>query len=167
MSLILDGTSGASLVQPAVITQAALAPNVVGNGPCFSAYQNAVTSLVSGTYTKILFQVMEFDTNSNYSGSRFTPTLAGYYLINGSVSLATASSSVFASIYKNGSMYKRGQQSGNGTNSAYSSVFSILVYLNGSTDYVEVYAVHGSGATINTTAIAETTYFQANLVRSA
>lgn len=134
------------------------------NGPAFSAYQSVASSLVGGTYSKITFDVEEFDTNNCFASSRFTPTVAGYYQITGS--LQTASSAVAAAaIYKNGSAHKTGIYSGTAfTNGIYP--VTCLVYLNGTTDYVELYGYNGS-TTQNTGAQSNITYFQAAMVRSA
>lgn len=127
--------------------------------PAFSAYKSATQSLSSGTFTKITFDTEEFDTNNNFASSRFTPTVAGYYQITGVVNNSTGTQTV-ATIYKNGSIFK------NGTNgSLYSSVATALIYLNGSTDYVELYGYFGTGT--STGSGAEQTYFQGCLLRGA
>ena len=136
------------------------------NGPAFSAYQSTLQSVAHATFTKIQCQTEEFDTNSNYDNAtnyRFTPTVAGYYQVSCSVSFA-GSNSIIPTIYKNGAEYKRGPQ---GTASVNQAGFSILVSLNGSTDYIELYGYQASGVTINTVANAISTYFQASMVRGA
>lgn len=45
------------------------------NAPAFSAYANASTSLTTSAQTKVNFQVEDFNTNSNFASSRFTPTV--------------------------------------------------------------------------------------------
>ena len=73
----------APVLPAASIPQAALAAGVAGNGPAFSAYQSTQqTGISSATFTKVNFQTEEFDTNSNFASSTFTPTIAGYYQIN-------------------------------------------------------------------------------------
>jgi hypothetical protein len=157
----LPATSGTALVAPTALT----VPNttgtvmVSGNMPAFSAYKSSGQSLSSGTFTKITFDTEEFDTNSNFASSRFTPTVAGYYQITGVVNNSTGTQTV-STIYKNGSILK------NGTNSsAYSAVATALIYLIGSTDYVELYGYFGTGT--STGSGAEQTYFQGVLVRAA
>lgn len=113
-------------------------------GPLFGAYQSTEQSLTSAEYTKVLLQTEEFDTNNAFSNSRFQPTIPGYYQVSASVSILSTVTQVIALIYKNGVAYKRG----NNDTSAGSSVVNALVYLNGSTDYIELYAY--SGATQNT-----------------
>jgi hypothetical protein len=134
-------------------------------GPAFSAYANAATSVANGTFTKILFAVEDFDTNNNFASSRFTPTVAGYYQINSTVNFESAASTMLAIIYKNGTAYKRGVFA-NGT--ALNNVtVSGLVYCNGSTDYIEIYAYQNQGGAINTGTGLANTWFDGCLVRSA
>jgi hypothetical protein len=139
---------------------------VSGNMPAFSAGQSASgTSVSAGTPTKIIFDSEEFDTANCFSSSRFTPTVAGYYQINGTVNFGAASATIFCAIYKNGSAYKRGQQSGSGTSSGQSSLVSAIVYLNGSTDYVEIYGYSGNSNTTSNDTV--NTWFNGSMVRSA
>jgi len=143
------------------LPQTGLGTNVAGNGPAFSAYAGTVTSLSGGAFTKVLFDTEEFDTNSNFASSKFTPTVAGYYQINGAVSVGTGTQLV-CSIYKNGSEYKRGT---NITVSSNQSVSSSVLYCNGSTDYVEIYCY--SGVLQNTNTGIALVYFNGSMVRAA
>jgi len=129
--------------------------------PAFSAYAGSATSLTGGGFTKVLFDTEEFDTNSNFASSRFTPTVAGYYQINSSISVGTGTQLV-CSIYKNGTEYKRGV---NVTVTNNQSVASSIVYFNGSTDYSEIYCF--SGASQNTNTGIALVYFNGCFVRSA
>ena len=120
--------------------------------PAFSAYGSAATSIPNETYTKVVYNVEDFDTNSNYntSTSRFTPTVAGYYQINASSRLGsmTATQCIFL-IYKNGDSYIRGASSSISSGFVYPSV-SGLVYCNGTSDYIEIYIYQNSGSTQGT-----------------
>jgi len=131
------------------------------NGSAFSAYAGSATSLTGSAFTKVLFDTKEFDTNSNFASSRFTPTVAGYYQINGHVSVNGGAQLVNA-IFKNGSEYKRGTNIR--VSSDGSSVASI-VYFNGSTDYVEIYCF--ASTTINTNTGIALVYFNGSMVRAA
>ena len=136
------------------------------NGPAFSAYKSATQSLSAATNTKIVFQAEEFDTNSCFdtSTSRFTPTVSGYYQVTSCVSpLAGAYSNV--AIYKNGSLAKEGVQTSGGGDYLYKATVNALVYCNGSTDYLEIYAYGGSANTL--TASSTGNFFQAAMVRAA
>ncbi len=129
--------------------------------PSFSAYQATNQSIPSATQTKVTVGTEEFDTNSNFASSRFTPTVAGYYQINGSVQTNGSQQYLSTSIFKNGTLYKYGSF---GT-TMYQSSVSSLVYLNGSTDYVELYT-YGASAFDSQNGIAAT-YFNGAMVRSA
>jgi hypothetical protein len=154
--------TGASLVSPtitgATITVAATA------APAFSATNNATQTLSSAVYTKIAFQTEEFDTNSNFDNTtnyRFTPTAAGYYQVNGRVLKTSTAADMLVVIYKNGSAFKGGAE----PSTSYSCSVSALVYMNGSTDYIELYGYILGGGIIPVS--ASDVYFQASMVRSA
>ena len=133
--------------------------------PAFSAYLSSAQSFSAGVATKVQCQTEEFDTNSNYDNAtnyRFTPTVAGYYQVNGCWTAASTGTNLSIIIYKNGADFKRGQ---NIQASAAVVTASALVYMNGSTDYLELYLQ--SAATQNGLTGANFTYFQASMVRSA
>jgi hypothetical protein len=116
-------------------------------GPAFSAYADTAQTITASTWTKVTFGVEEFDTNSNFASSRFTPTVAGYYQFNAQV-LCKASSTLSAvslTFYKNGAGFTR--SFGMSISSGEPAISgSCLIYLNGSTDYVEVYGfINGTG----------------------
>jgi hypothetical protein len=151
----------------ASIIQSDLAAGVAGNGPAFSAWQSTdQTGLSSNTYTKCNFQTEEYDTNSNFASSRFTPTVAGYYQVNwGSDILATGGGTGFmAALYKNGTLEKSGSGIWIGSATEVQVVGSALIYCNGSTDYIEIYGYFVVGQ--NTDARQVCTYFNGSLVRN-
>jgi hypothetical protein len=172
-SLVLSGdTSGAiTLAAPAVAgTNTATLPAatgtvmVSGNMPAFSAYANTTQSISTNTYTKITINTENFDTANAFDSTtnyRFTPLVAGYYQINGAVGI-TSTNIVFASIYKNGSEISRGEGS---ASAAYPSNVCDVIYLNGSTDYVELWGNVASAA--STSAFQAITRFSGVLVRAA
>jgi len=159
-TLTLPTTSGTVLTS--ATTQAGLPANIAGNGPSFSAYPSSTQSITSLTWTKVLFQTEEWDTNNNFASSTFTPTVAGYYQVNARAEVSSSFNQQNIAIYKNGSQNKQGVYGS--TNFAGTPV-SALVYCNGSTDYLEIYLNLGTSQT--TTASSITTYFQAFLARSA
>jgi hypothetical protein len=170
-SIVLSGdTSGTVTVSvPAVAgTNTATIPAatgtimVSGNMPAFSYYQSSTQTLATSTYTKITFTTSEFDTTGGmYSSSRFTPTVAGYYQVNAGVAAGSTVNNIAVNIYKNGASYKQSPQGATlGGNN-----ISALVYLNGSTDYIEIYASFSVGQV--TYASLQNTFFQAAMVRSA
>ena len=148
------------------VTVPAVTGNVMVDGPAFSAYQSSAQTLSTTTFTKIQFQTEEFDTASafdNATNYRFTPLVAGYYQVSGGISLNGAATTVLVGLYKNGTLYKYFSYAYSvATSSAYGSA---LVYLNGTTDYIELYGYVGVGQAL-VTGISGT-YFQASMVRSA
>lgn len=140
------------------------------NGPAFSAYASAATTLSNSNFTKVLLATEVFDTNSNFASSRFTPTVAGYYQIEGTVgadATATASSVMLSSLFFNGSRYKDGSLSAiNNAQGGWSTVSSVI-YFNGSTDYVELYGYLSGPAILATQASQNATHFSGAMIRSA
>ena len=143
-----------------------------GVAPAFSAYSTNAQSLSDNTTTKIQVNTERFDTNNNFDNAtnyRFTPTVAGYYQINGQIALNGSSTGYArAAIFKNGSNYAEGTSSPNNNITGAESTVSSVIYLNGSTDYVELYCYlyTGAGAVTlqNTTAV---NYLNGSLVRGA
>jgi hypothetical protein len=175
-SVIISGdTSGSITLQaPSVagtntLTLPASTGTVMVNGPAFSAYLSANQTITSGTFTKVQINIKEFDTNSNYDNAtnyRFTPTVAGYYQINGSIryDASTTPTRGIIGIYKNGSEVKRGNDLGNNSTEA---VISTLIYCNGSTDYIELWAFISAVTAIIGVTDNRFVYFQASMVRGA
>jgi hypothetical protein len=155
---ITDSNVTTAKIADANVTQAKLAPNVVGNGPAFRAWDSATTSLTGGVSTKIELNTEEFDTNNNFTSSRFTPSISGYYIITASVT-ALASQQVVAIIYKNGTEEAWGSLGG------VRSTVSAIVYMNGSSDYIEFYTL--SNLTATTEGIRNRTFMSGCLIRSA
>jgi hypothetical protein len=166
MPTTINGTTGVSKVQDDVIEQADLKAGVAGTGPAFSAYKSADQSLANVTSTKILFETEEFDTASYFASSRFTPTIAGYYLFTSAIAWGGGTGTANMYFMKNGVRFKDGNSDALDT-VANTTNASSLIYLNGSTDYVEVYASQNSGASLPAVAGVNLTYFQGCLIRSA
>ena len=185
MSIVLVGSTSGSvtLQEPAVagtsvLSLPALTGTVLttastfgGTGPAFSAHASTGQSIpANGTLTKVLLQTEEFDTNSNFASSTFTPTVAGYYQINGCVTLlnGTSTRNFGVVLYKNGSAFKQGT-----TNAIFVSDYSgvsvsTLVYFNGSTDNVELYCFNNSTGAISTVVSGATfCYLNGAMVRAA
>lgn len=161
-----DGLASSSVTSTQLaagaVAQVDLATGVAGTGPAFSVYSNADQATTTNVWTKITFQVEEFDTNNNFASSRFTPTVSGYYQINGSYYSNGGPSRTAIATYKNGASYKLVDT----VATTYGILISSLVYLNGSTDYVEIYmnnVTGGTGVLFDSTR----TYFSGSMVRSA
>ena len=137
--------------------------------PAFSAYKSAAQTITNASETTITFNTESFDTNNNFntSSNAFTPTVAGYYYITLSVGWGSTSvSNVDIYIYKNSSIISTGRLQ---TTSSNYPIFltSVLVYCNGSTDYISASVFQESGSSKDITAASNRTYFQGFLARSA
>lgn len=130
------------------------AGNVV-NASKFSVRRSSTQSLTSGMFNTIQFNSKDFDTGNYYdavTNFRFQPTLAGYYLINVSITILGATlTSCICQIFKNGS-YASNLSIGPITSNSTTMNGSVLVSLNGSSDYIDVQALPNG-----TTLVAATT----------
>jgi hypothetical protein len=168
----IQATAGAvntSYITDDAVTQAKVADGVAGTGPAFSVWASGSASIASNTFVKIALDTETFDTANCFDSTtnyRFTPNVAGYYQINGRAGLngTTSVTTCFCSIYKNGSRYKRGSDTGvTGTSSV-----SDVVYLNGSTDYVELYLYqYNGGSSLLDGGEAQRVYLSGAMVRAA
>jgi hypothetical protein len=144
-----------------------------GTGPAFSAYLSVDQTVTNTVDTKVQLNTEVFDTANCFDSTtnyRFTPNVAGYYQFNATVG-ATATSSLaynYVQIFKNGvqassSIYGPYNVTGN-----YGS-FSVLIYMNGTTDYVELYAQLGGTGTLTVRGISSSvgTYMSGFLARAA
>ena len=132
-------------ITTADIAAGAVTPAKTTGGPAFAAYANAVTSISNATSTKISLGTEEFDTANCFASSRFTPNVAGYYQFNYSIRMGNILTAR-ADLAKNGNVIKSGAHIGGNT---YVSFGAHLTYLNGSTDYIELFAYQASGGTQN------------------
>lgn len=141
---------------------------VSGNMPAFSAYANTTTTLTANTDVKVTFDVELFDTASCFSSSRFTPNVAGYYIVNVCLNVNFWNGTIFSAlVYKNGSIYQSGQTAYPQTVGGVRASISTLVYLNGTTDYIEGYGYQYNASSSNVVTASQNTTFSACLVRAA
>ena len=124
---------------------------VITNTPLFYAYITGTQSLSNASETKVQLETELFDTDNCFDSStnyRFTPNLAGYYMLVGSLQINSPSDfdGWQVNIYKNGSeiAHMNGR-------SEYYNVHKnqIIAYANGSSDYFELYARQDSGVSLN------------------
>ena len=145
---------------------------VSGNMPAFSAYLNSGNQSISATtWTKAALNAKEYDTASafdNTTNYRFTPQVAGYYLLSAFSFINGSANPTYtrASIWKNGSEYKSTFLYGNGNTNGVATI-TTLVYLNGSTDYIEMYLYISGGSSVYASNGATNTYMSGVLVRAA
>ena len=170
MAVIINGDTGIDKITDGSIVQADLASGVAGTGPAFGAYQSSTQSIANLTEVKITFNVEEFDLTGDYDNTtnyRFTPSVEGYYQLNGKVSVDSTNDIMIIKLNKNGTEFKRGVTTRDAdTAGERGATVSSLVYANGTTDYFEIYVVHNGGATKNTAATQFQTWFNGFLARA-
>jgi hypothetical protein len=183
MSLVLQSSGGGSVTLQEAVTASNLTITVPATdgtmaltsqlpvaGPAFSAFRSSSQSMTSGVNTKVAFNSELYDTANCYDNTtnyRFTPNVAGYYQINIKVQTdGSPPSDIFCSISKNGGTeVYRGNR---GTSGVISSNVSTIVYLNGSTDYVEGYFYQtATGIAGGAMSGGDQSWFNGSLVRSA
>jgi hypothetical protein len=185
MSLVLQSSGGGSVTLQEAVTASNLtitvpaetgtmittASTFAGTGPTFSAYSNTNQSISNNTWTKLIMNVEEWDTASCFDTTnyRFTPNVAGYYQITCSVAGGGTSSGngTAIAVYKNGGGYKTGNASLYMSGFGQNTIGTALVYLNGSTDYVEAWMVQVTGSTQSTFGSSSSQYIQGFLARAA
>ena len=145
---------------------------VSGNMPAFSASFTGTQSVTSNSITKVTLNTKQFDTANAFDATtnyRFTPLIAGYYqfsyAVKGDANSGTLNA-VNGQIYKNGSepiqTYLTGSYVYPTSSNEANSTGSILLYMNGSTDYVELY-----GKILGTSPYFAGAYLTGFLARSA
>jgi len=196
MSIVLDGTSGLTspaavlTTTPLAVTSGGTgvttstgtgavvlgtSPTITGAtitvaataAPAFSAYVSTNQVITTSTFTKVTFQTKDYDTATAYDNTtnyRFTPQVAGYYKVSSALTIATASTRTIIFVYKNGSVTKAIVDIPGSMNTIGGT--SPDVFLNGSTDYIEIY-VYIVGTTPTVSNGSPYTYFQASMIRSA
>ena len=112
--------------------------------------------------TKIPFDTATFNPQGyfNTTTNRFQPLVAGYYQVNAQL-YSGAPEWLYTQVRKNGVVEFSSEQSSGANSEAVPAVG--IVYLNGSTDYLEIWSLAGGGgATISSSSIW--TYFTASLI---
>jgi hypothetical protein len=119
------------------------ASTFAGTGPAFSAYASTDQSFSASTWTKITSVFISF------SGS--PPSITQ------------------TAIYKNGSGYRSGYMAHTTSGPYGAAEVSDIVYLDGSTDYVEIYVWSNSATAFVDAAVSSvpTAFFSGALVRAA
>jgi hypothetical protein len=164
-TLTLPDNTGTVLTSASNITAQAM------NGPAFSAYNSNNQTLSNSTWTKVVANIEVFDTNGNYDNTtnyRFTPTVAGYYQINAGVRIVASTSILLTvvGVFKNGVINSESVTPPFATSFSSANVSSV-VFLNGSTDYIELFAFSTGTGTITLETNASQTYISGALVRAA
>ena len=137
------------------------------SGPAFYANSATDQNISQNTWTKLTFGTEQFDTDSCFASSTFTPNKAGYYQVNAGAYFQPdpIDTSTFLGIYVNGTRYQY-MSVKRKTQSSEQFMGTSLVYLNGTTDYIEIYALMGAATTRNIQSDEKATNFSAIWIRS-
>jgi hypothetical protein len=113
------------------------ASNGGGGGSFLTArgYRNAALNTASGAHTVLALDTQDYDVGGIFdpTNGRFTPNVAGYYLVTGRVRTNT-SGSLLVTLFKNGSVVQG--ISPDGTALAQSG--AAMIHCNGTTDYLQL-----------------------------
>ena len=151
MTTKVQGTTGIEFPDSSVQSSAAYT-KAESDGPAFRAVRTGLqTGIPSNTPVKVQLNIEDFDTAGAFDNSvnyRFQPAVPGYYQINAAAYLSGVSITlVQCLIRKNGSDNSTVFFSGPAAGDQKLAVSSV-VYLNGTTDYVELWAA-ATGGTVN------------------
>ena len=116
--------------------------------PAFEAQLSGTQNITDGTTTKVQLDTENFDTDNCYDNStnyRFTPNVAGKYFVYNRVYVDTSGSGdcrlVIGYVYKNGTKIVESvlnfHSTANGEGGSVTG--TIVVDMNGSTDYLETF----------------------------
>jgi len=139
-----------------------------GTNPKFGVYSGAfiLTSVVA---VKIPLAYSEFNVGGMFdivTNYRFTPTVAGYYQFSWALNFNDASTSLtqaYSALYKNGALFKIGADYNSTATAQFGSTGGVLVYLNGTTDYIELYG-YAVGTTPSISGSSANNYLTGTLI---
>jgi hypothetical protein len=120
------------------------------NTPSFYAFLNANQSAGTGADTTITLNAEAFDTDNAFDTStyKFTPQTAGKYFLyaQARIDSGTDFNMLTVVIRKNGSEFARGFNYNDYTNTVN---VSTIIDMNGSSDYIDMFAMQNSGGSLN------------------
>lgn len=149
---------------------ATFANPLINDLPLFETFLTTTQNITSNQFTLLNFDNVNFDSHSWFDTAnyRYTPQMAGYYIFTAAYTMtpSTSASVKLVALYKNGVLAKYLEftryAAVAGTTTASGS--SIL-YMNGTTDYVDVYAYTLGTGTLAVSSAASQTYFQGYLLK--
>lgn len=138
-------------------------------GPSLSAYRaTSDQGTTSATWTKVQLNAELFDTGSCFDSTtnyRFQPNVDGYYQVAWCIHIGAASglTGSISALYKNGAIIANGTFTPGVSSVDSMTVGTKLVYLNGTTDYLELFGL-AYGTTIVFKFGDDATYLTAHFV---
>ena len=145
-----DGSNGQAITTNGSGT---LAFATVGgnNTPSFSAKLSSDQSASSGAETVLAFATEQWDSDSKFASNKFTPTVAGKYVINGMIMLndiTVQNKRLQLLIYKNGSFFADVETIASSETSTDPTLSINLLMEFNTSDYVELRFYHNVGSTV-------------------
>jgi hypothetical protein len=172
-SLLATGAA-ATNIGAGGVTQSLIGTGVAGTGPVLFVHRASSAQTVSqNTWTKVQFNSTDVDTAGMWDPAnyRFTPKIAGYYMISCEIPWVSGPSRSIIRVRRNGGT---GDYSPHGIDSAtstfYSTAFSAFAYANGSSDYFEIWVYHNNASSEGvsfSSAVGSEAYLGAVLIRAA
>ena len=128
----------------------------------FSVHKNGTNQGISDSAnTKVTWSTELFDTNSDFASNKFTPSVAGKYLLSSNVSFISAvmdGKAITIGIYKNGAVLHEAITIGSGAGTQAFQVIAV-VDANGTSDYFEIFIEHNMGLIEDVGGASESTWF--------
>lgn len=156
----LQDSGGNSIVSSNGSGTVTVGNSALKNTPYFRVYRDGVQSLANNTRTTIQWNQETLDSGNYFDLStyKYTPLVEGYYLFSCAIKLDTAtdSSNFVMYIRKNGTEVLE-----TSTNSEYynSTFGTLLIHMNGTTDYVDVAGNQNTGGAVNLDGTDKKTFF--------
>lgn len=157
-SITINMAAGNTFSVGCVAIEASASLYVVMSGYLITAANSALAvkaglsanqSLTSDVWTKVALNITYFDTKSCFSSgnNRIIPNVAGYYQVSFSIGTSGTTNivAIIACAYKNGAAEVYGVQNAQPATGFATAIGSGLVYMNGTTDYLELYAYISGG----------------------
>lgn len=137
-------------------------PGFAPQSVTFAAYANANGAATTG-WRKVPINTKDWDPYNWFdtTNNRWLPKIAGYYRLSAAINFPGAAGITGAALYKNGSLFKQLTAFDPVTGGAHNGG-SGTVYLNGVTDYVELFGFTGNSVAIQGSA-AYLTHFEGEL----
>jgi hypothetical protein len=157
-------TASAYIQTLLVAADAAAARVTLGlNGSAFSVHKSGAQADVTGA-EKVTWETELFDTNDDFASNRFTPTVAGKYILTVQVywsSIGDGNSGI-VSIYKNGAQEHFIINKANLT--LMCQTMTVIVDANGSTDYFEIFAEDSNADTSDISGNNDATFWMGSRI---
>lgn len=129
----------------------------------FFAYRNAAWTPSAGSFAKVQFDTVVFDTGSNYdsvTNFQFVAPIAGFYWFSAAASVTAGASNSTISLFHQGTEYIRGTETPNNTGTTGYAVSGMVQCASGDAVSAQFFGASGQSGTTG----QAVTYFQGFLL---